>query len=56
MDGWGVGNGWIGGGEWMDGCMNGWTDHGMNKWAKGEMANEFLWMDKKWMHGWAHDL
>ena len=21
--------------------MKGWTDHGMDKWAKGEMANEF---------------
>ena len=46
-------DGWVGG--WMDGYMNAWTDHRMNKWAKGEMANEFLWMDKKWMHGCVHD-
>ena len=40
---------------WMDGCMNGWTDHGMDEWEKGwieekRQMNSYEWI-KKWMNG-----
>ena len=42
----------MGGGEWMDGCMNGWTDHGMNKWQREKwQMNSCGWIKNGCMAG-----